>query len=315
LKDKLKTIDRTKKEHYVPQFYLRRFCSSDGGIFVYDKPLNKVFRANVRDIASDKYFYDMPAIDGVVGMEQFVEKYFHPIESETAAVLEKLVLELDSGTFDHLSGEHRSTLSIFLVFQFMRTVEARHEIVQTIEKLEERLLRDFLATKHPEVADKDFKVVLNEEEHASLHAEHLLNYEFVTEMAETISKHLWFIDVNETPLKLFCSDNPLVKQPHIRHPWRTMSGLASKGIEIVFPISSKYAIDIAEGTVFASMASKDGQAIIIRESENIVFFNSLQVRDSTRQVFCETGEFDLAKEMCRNHPELREPDRARVIIQ
>ena len=307
-------MDKIKKQHYVPQFYLRRFCSSDGGIFVYDKLLDRVFGSNVRDVASDRYFYDVPTIDEAVGVEQFVEKYFHPIETEAAVVLEELVVKLDSGTFRRLSEADRSTLSIFLVFQFMRTVEARQRMVQTVEKLEERLFRDFLATKHPDLANKPFKVTLNEEEHARLHAEHLLNYEFVTELADTISKHLWFILVNETSLKLFCSDNPLVKQPNISHPWRSMSGLASKGIEIDFPISSKYLINIGEQTFFESLESKDGEANVIRDPENIVFFNSLQVRDSTRQVYCETDQFDLAKEMCRDYPDLRDPNKERVAM-
>ena len=50
----------TKKEHYVPQVYLRRFCSSPDKINVYDK-INNEIRTNqpLINVASERYFYDV----------------------------------------------------------------------------------------------------------------------------------------------------------------------------------------------------------------------------------------------------------------
>jgi hypothetical protein len=55
-----KMRQRTKKQHYVPQAALRRFSADGERVFVYDKLLNEVRISNVRDVAQQRYFYDIP---------------------------------------------------------------------------------------------------------------------------------------------------------------------------------------------------------------------------------------------------------------
>lgn len=52
-------MSTVKKQHYVPQFYLQRFANSNLQTNVYDKFQQKSFVANIRDIASSNYFYDL----------------------------------------------------------------------------------------------------------------------------------------------------------------------------------------------------------------------------------------------------------------
>src|SRR5579885_3315540 len=53
--------DAKKKQHYVPQFYLRKFADKFGGLFVFDKARHKSFKSNVRDVGNEKYFYKLPS--------------------------------------------------------------------------------------------------------------------------------------------------------------------------------------------------------------------------------------------------------------
>ena len=50
-----------KKQHYVPQFYLKRFSTDGHSVFVFDKFTQKVFRTNIANVASGRYFYDFYA--------------------------------------------------------------------------------------------------------------------------------------------------------------------------------------------------------------------------------------------------------------
>jgi Protein of unknown function (DUF4238) len=52
--------NRVKNQHFVPQFYLRRFADSNEHLFVYDKRTDKSFPNNVKNIAHESYFYDIP---------------------------------------------------------------------------------------------------------------------------------------------------------------------------------------------------------------------------------------------------------------
>ncbi|MGD6842151.1 DUF4238 domain-containing protein [Bacillus infantis] len=46
------------KQHYVPQYYLRNFTDNKH-LFVYDIQNNRSYNANVENIGSEKYFYDI----------------------------------------------------------------------------------------------------------------------------------------------------------------------------------------------------------------------------------------------------------------
>ena len=56
-------MTKTKKEHYVPQSYLEKWCSNSGQVFVFDKE-NETSRINsITDVASENYFYDLKVED------------------------------------------------------------------------------------------------------------------------------------------------------------------------------------------------------------------------------------------------------------
>src|SRR3982751_4111025 len=53
-------MPRTKKQHYVPQSALRRFSEDEERIYVFDKVRKEVRISNIRDVAQQRYFYDIP---------------------------------------------------------------------------------------------------------------------------------------------------------------------------------------------------------------------------------------------------------------
>jgi hypothetical protein len=65
--------------------------------------------------------------------------------------------------------------------------------------------------------------------------------------------------------------------------------------------------------MFRDMAKMDGRLQPL-DPHDIEHFNTLQVRGSFRQVYCEKDEFDQARGVCRRHPECCDPNRSRVEI-
>ncbi len=49
----------TKKEHYVPQCYLKNFVNENERIAVFDKKLLQSRLQRTTDIAMENYFYDI----------------------------------------------------------------------------------------------------------------------------------------------------------------------------------------------------------------------------------------------------------------
>ena len=50
-------------------------------------------------------------------------------------------------------------------------------------------------------------------------------------------------------------------------------------------------------------------------AEQVRDYNSLQVMRSGQRVFCGDEDFDLAREVCAAHPEIRDPNWPRVRVE
>jgi len=307
-------MTKIKKQHYVPQFYLRNFSSDGVTIQVYDKFTGKVFRANIKDVGSEKYFYDIPNLEDELGVEQFIEKYFHSTEQSTSKTIANILDGLNNNSFIKLHPKNRAALAEFLALQFLRTKRFRNILSEFNEKLNEELFRTYLETINPELQTVDFELKTKEEVKPQLHALTFLDPDLIESLAKTLYRHIWIILKNVTTKKLYTSDNPVVKKGHVKHPVLNMSGIASRGIEIAFPISPTYILLLIDSDAFGALKSKDGKVSEMKDDENVTYYNSLQVRDSYRHIFSYDLDFDLAASMCDENPNLRKPDKDLVLV-
>ena len=94
-------MQRTKKQHYVPQAALRRFSQDGEKVFVYDKIKGEIRLANVRDVAQQRYFYDIPPeaippeLEGTLD-RQMVEHTLGALESDFNSVVVEVINKVNS---------------------------------------------------------------------------------------------------------------------------------------------------------------------------------------------------------------------------
>ena len=116
-------MTKPKKQHYVPQFLLRRFCSSRrkaGKIWVLDKKKAAVFPASVRDVAHENSFYEYH--DDEVDVE--LEGLMQNIDSIGSRIISKII---ESGEIT-CEPRDRVWLSYFVATQMVRTPVTRNEM-------------------------------------------------------------------------------------------------------------------------------------------------------------------------------------------
>lgn len=301
-----------KKQHYVPRFYLKSFANERSQIYVYDKPLSKSFSAHVDDVASTKYFYDIKELDDLVGIPQTLEKFFHPIEDTGADAIRHILTQFQNGIFSRIGNDWRRIMSEYLAIQFMRTPEFRTTLVELSEKVLQSLFITFLSANHPELLKNEIAVEINKDKIPKLHAQQLLNFEWVSRLSATIEDHFWMIVLNNTKVPFYTSDSPFVKHGHLGTEVRHHSGFRSPGIEMFFPLSPILGVSIVDKKHFARLGCLDGLVMPLHDPQNVIFYNSIQVMDSTRQVFCNRDYFDLVREMCAAESEFANPKRNRV---
>src|SRR5437764_6211728 len=85
----------TKKSHYVPQFYLKKFASTDERLYAFNKFTKKSFKTTVRDVASEMRFYDFhPDI-----RKQFQDRVTNDLVGHVEPAM--LVKALDNQVIEH----------------------------------------------------------------------------------------------------------------------------------------------------------------------------------------------------------------------
>ncbi len=308
-------MTKIKKQHYVPQFYIKKFSSNNENIYVYDKYLDKSFRSKIRNVAQSKFFYDIPELDKITKIKQFVEKSFHNIERETAKTISNLINQLDKGTFLEINIEDRKILAIFMVYQILRTEEARNSFVELEKSFLTQLLNKELDLHNIEPSERKFEIIYTENQKKKVQMNLILREQKVIKpFSLGLARHIWILIKNNTKHKFYTSDNPITRQANIKHPELSFLGYLSYGIEITFPISSQYLIVLLERNYFNKLELWDSKSITITEHEDIKDFNLEQIRTSYRQIFCEEDNFDFAKLICEENPKLRNPKRKKYTI-
>ena len=94
------------------------------------------------------------------------------------------------------------------------------------------------------------------------------------------------------------------------HEGRRMVGILDPGIEFAFPLDSRHVLIILEPTDWRRHDNKG----IALTADQVRDYNALQVMRSSQRVFCSADDFELARQVCRDHPEVRGPARPRVRI-
>lgn len=292
--------NRVKLQHYVPRFYLRRFSSKRGKNYLincFHKNTSEKFLVNIRNIASEKYFYDLHRKS-----EQIVEKAFSRIEGEFARVYRKLI---EKQNLDDLSEDEIVTMAIFIITQLIRTREQREHVRDIVTKIKEEL--DKRGAELVPKLEHQLNESLKDESIKKLQLQMLMDLPKYLGIILTLK---WIIYLNETDMPLWTSDHPITRyNPIDLWPYGNM-GLTSPGIQIHFPLTSNMAICLCDPVQYIHEP-----LIQTLDDENYVIFeNSLQVEWSTRHVFSKHDDFSLAYQMIEEYPELKDIERDRIRV-
>ena len=320
-------MQRTKKQHYVPQAALRRFSQDSEKIFVYDKIKGETRLANVRDVAQQRYFYDIPkeAIPAEFAEtidQQMIEHTLSEMEGDFNHVVNRVIKRASSkrifrkilslGRGKQITRHDKSTLSFFVALQFLRTREFRLTIKDSLEQLE-TIVRNFIPPDKLDEVYEDFRS-LDDTTVRMHHLSLMFDREFINDLTRRMSHHILILGINQSQHRFYTSDNPMVRKAHKKHPVLRNIGVSSPGIEIAMPLSSDYILIFLERRYFAKLARYDRKTVNL-SGEQIEYYNSLQVRGCERQVYCAHDDFDVAREFCRQWPERCAEERKRVAVR
>ncbi len=308
--------ERKKYEHYVQRAYLEGFQNSSGKLWCYDKQLDKAYPESSRRLGGESFFYDVPEVEKQLGVSQFIEHWLNPLETDAATALKAWRDRLHrKGEFSPTECEQR-TMATYLAVQYLRTPRGRQLAEELTLAAAKISFFNYLGEKAPELANQlqnpieEIQLSLAKDRRAAAHASILLNIPLIEELATVLLGHIWIVVENKTEVFYYTSDHPVISVPHAGSPVRAKSGLASAGIQVIYPLTSRHSLSLLERSFWKAFAPSDRRVHWQQiTNANVEFDNSVQVAKSTRFVYSQGGDFALAKDMCRENPELRNPER------
>jgi hypothetical protein len=272
-------MNRTKKQHFVPQFYLRYFTDTQGKIHAFDITNQSQFATTPGNVAHERSFYDDAALEEFVGKPQFTESVFANTEAEAADFFRKLIAMLDANNLSSLSRDDYRQLADHIITQERRTLEARRHIAEIAKMAGEKLENDI-----------------------QFQQEYLLFHKDVLKEIEYMCDRHWIFWRNKTNDNFYTSDHPVVRY------WYK----EDKCQEFFFPITPMYGVSIL---VRDDLRQQPEDRIIkeLNDPERVRQFNFLLVTQCNRQVFSAKDDFRLAEELIKMNPTLTEPNRPRFL--
>lgn len=212
-----------KKQHYVPQFYLRNFSESNNNMVdVYLKTHNKFVNTHVKAICQKNDFYDTEDMSWIVELlhliknhnkldidvdakikhnPQYIETVFlNSLEREISTIIKSLLNTTNGFELQQL--EVRTKLTLFFHNLYERSNYKREQYEKFYEQ-RKRAYHNF-----PEDIKKNlFANYLNDPKEMQLKA--MMNpYMHLHEFEAIITKYEWALGIADGTSKFIVSDNP-----------------------------------------------------------------------------------------------------------
>lgn len=322
--------DKTIKQHFIPQCYLRNFSPNDSNLFTYDKIEGKSFCNRIKNVAYKKCFYDLPEkfisnLDSIPSGNQFYEKEFFAsnVEGQYDVILKKIIERrkslLKNGHINEIiTQQEKEIFAQLIAIQFLRMPDIRDKYSDALKKgVESRLdiMKSVLSNSNPEHEKEieNIEVKYDQDYDPVLHSEMYANEKLYQDISnEILNKHwIYFIAENND---FYTSDNPIVIKEHITNQPSSYEGFGMKGVEIVFPISSSILLTMWDNNHFEKIQQTPDSFSEI-SGKQIREYNSFQYIYSNRQTYSYNNNFSLIERLihCNNGNEVFIP-KSRILV-
>lgn len=299
-----------KNQHYVPQFYLRKFGTgkkSGRSVYVFNKKTLKISIQRIKNIANKEYFYDLDIENmGKLSLEenkQILEEVFGQIETATSPIFDSIINKIETAyksNMEILTNENEITLeereifSIFLATQYIRTYSFRESIAHIYE-----LPLEFIKEIGKE---NKIETKISEKNKKRFHTNFLLKNFIKESSINCFSKRIWFFHYNTTNKNLCTSDNP-INFLQIENTGPYGAGIATADF-LVFPLTPKISLYMAnpnlEKIKLNSFAIEKCFLCEIKSIQNIEELNLNQTCYCYNEIYSLSNDFERIKTACKN---------------
>lgn len=310
-----------RNQHYVPQFYLKKFSIGNKGnerLWVFNKKELYLKKKKVKYTASKDFFYDFEKEyfkEGEYDLKnkQWLEENYGTIENKTGKILKKIeekvrekadkttnseIIEFDIET--EITIEEKLIISEFLSVQYIRTKSFREQISNTVKLLLEKTISITTPNKLLKKAleEKQIGLEFHENFEKGLHLQTILDQLKNKEIQKTIFSRVWVFQYNKTNKEYCTSDNPII-----------IIGVYGVGVStadmLIFPITNKINLCMyLPGVLGESFSEEMLEKCYFQNElseENIEELNLLQTYGCNIEVYSIDGNVARIEKECKKN--------------
>jgi hypothetical protein len=319
-----------KRQHYVPKLLLRGFADGEREqLYALDKTTGKAFLTSVRNVATEKAFYDLKTDAGLESLESGLSR----LESVAAPLISRIRVDR---SLAFLTPNDREMLALFAMVQHQRTTNYREKVA--------KMNADLLAKIRGMGFDTTNIDGIKEFNAQDLQRFAMQSIGMAINFVPHILDKAWILLAAPGNEQFYLADNPIALQNRKDFGAYGNIGFAVPGIEIFLPLSSELCLawysssfveeftdgvdtarqlktvlpqetarldaNIARLTEFLD-AARSGH-VMQCEVENVVNVNAGQLFSAERFIFSRGGDFSLAIKILGEKPHWRTGPRGKV---
>ena len=272
---------QSKNQHYVPRFYLRNFSEDGHGIRTFNLSSGKVIpHAKLKCQCSKDYFY---------GEDGSLEKALGGMEDAFSLAFKKC---LDLNPKERVSDDDFYLLSIFVAVQYMRT-KKMIDVMEQFGKLSYKTLAELcIRLNNVDLSPNQIKIETDKDFPRYVLRFGVLQQPLLMDLECVILE-------NDTKEDFVLSDNPIVFQNPLleEHVKYNCNGMASRGLQIYFPLSPRRTICFYDSDVY----NFSGRNVIdLRSPKDVMQLNRLQFMNADKNVYLKEDNVD-----CKTYRQFR----------
>jgi hypothetical protein len=283
-----------KRQHYVPQFYIKHFSPDNIHINVYNLKRKEAFLNEIKTTFQEKYFY---------GKEIDFEENFNYFENDQRPILSRIISD---GSLRNLTMVDGVKVLFFIINQCSRTKAAKRLADSKVDLYDKYLP---LVSQDPDDQKKS-AVGINETESKK-------NKLFERAILES---NIWVTSIcdmapilikNTTDSNFISSDAPVVKNNYIINEKYSFMGFQSVGLQIFLPLNPKFCLLLYDPVMYTIPNMKQG-IIELNDRRDIDKINHLQIMNCLGDViFSDSSEKEYVKSI---HLELEKEKKPKSMV-
>ena len=265
-----------KKQHYVPQFYLRQFSHDGKMVYAYNLKHKKVYPMKIKNMCQENYFYcNTPELEQSLGK----------IEEKQAEVITEVI---NKSNFSLIEIEDRIYLLLFILMQCTRTKDSKDFADNFVDTIFDTHFKPLMKESN-DLINKGMKPEFIDSLKLNVDRTHLMMMLPAMLGVDSIRDLGMVLILNHTDRNFATSDAPFCLYNYIKPKNHGMLGFQSPGLLIFCPLNDKMLLLLFDPELY-NVTLNDKLIIHVEKTSDIDAINKLQIHNCLENLICSEEE-------------------------